>query len=138
MNQAPATPANPVLVIGNGGNVVGLDPATGQTRWEVNTKGAGAVELAIEGGVVIAANDVNVSFIDYATGYVHAIVPLSGDKLGRPTMVVSNGQLFIGRPGEICCMTLRGQPVWKKELLGRGLRSISLGFPGNIRQADDR
>ena len=135
MNQAPATP---LLVIGNGGNVLGLDPQTGQTRWEVNPKGAGAVELAIEGGVVIAANDVNVAFIDYSSGYVHAIVPLSGDKMGRPTMVVANGHLYIGRPGEICCMSLRGQVVWKKELLGRGLRSVSLGFPGNIRQADDR
>lgn len=135
MNQSPP---NQVLVIGNGGNVLGLDPMTGNTRWEVTTKGAGAVELAIEGGVVIAANDVNVSFIDYSTGHVHAIVPLSTDKMGRPTMVVAGGHLFIGRPGEICCMTLRGQPVWKKDLLGRGLRSISLGFPGNIRQADDR
>ena len=48
MNQAP--PTNNVLVIGNGGNVLGLDPATGQPRWEVNTKGAGAVELGFLGG----------------------------------------------------------------------------------------
>lgn len=137
MQPAP-TPANHILVIGNGGNVMGLDPMTGATRWEVNPKGAGAVELAIEAGVVIAANDVNVAFIDYASGHVHAIVPLAGDKMGRPTMVVAGGHLFIGRPGEVRCLTLRGQPVWTRELLGRGLRSVSLGFPGNIRQADDR
>src|SRR5688500_10649783 len=112
-------PANQPLVIGNGGHVLGLDPLTGETRWEVKPDGAGEVELAIQDGVVIAANDVSVAFIDYLTGHVHAIVPLAGNnRMGRPTMIIAGGHLFIGRPGEVRCMTLRGQPVWTKELLG--------------------
>lgn len=133
MNRAPAPPP---LVIGNGGHVLGLGPLTGETRWEVKPDGAGEVELAIQDGVVIAANDVSVAFIDHQSGHVHALVPLGGERMGRPTMVVAGGNLYIGRPGEVRCLTLRGQLVWRKDLLGRGLRSISLGFPGNIRQAD--
>lgn len=138
-------PANDILVTAFSNQIFGLDVASGQIRWEVvPPQGFGEIELAIEDGVVIAANssvivfiDVSVAFIDYMTGHVHAIVPLTGNnRMGRPTMIIAGGHLFIGRSGEVRCMTLRGQPVWTKELLGRGMRSLSLGFPGNIRQAD--
>lgn len=86
---------------------------------------------------MIAANAANIAFIDYQSGHVHAVLKIPGEYMRRPTMVISGGHLYIGRDGETSCMTMRGEPVWIQKFTGKGLGSVALGFPGNIRQADD-
>jgi outer membrane protein assembly factor BamB len=131
-------PANNVLVTAFSNQIFGVDIASGQIVWQVvPPSGYGEVELAIEEGVVIAANANCVTFIDYASGHVHASVPIPGEYGRRPTMIVSGGRVFVARNGEVSCLTTRGQPVWVQPFTGKGIGSVALGVPGNIRQADD-
>lgn len=131
-------PANSILVTAFSNQIFGLDAASGQIVWQVvPPSGYGEVEIAIEDGIVIAANTAVLSFIDYRTGHVHATVPILGQYTRRPTMIVSGGFVYIGLNGEVVCLTTRGQPVWTQPFPGKGLGSVALGVPGTIRQADD-
>jgi outer membrane protein assembly factor BamB len=131
-------PASGILVTAFTNQIFGLDVASGQIRWEVVPPiGYGEIELAVEEGVVIAANSNVVTFIDYASGYVHAVVPIPGDYSRRPTMIVEGDRVYVARNGETVCMTTRGQIVWVQPFKGKGMGSVSLALPGNVRQADD-
>lgn len=131
-------PANNVLVTAFSNQIFGVDTASGQIVWQVvPPNGYGEIELAIEDGIVIAANSTSVSFIDYASGHVHANVPIPGEYGRRPTMIVSGGHVYVARNGEVSCLTTRGQPVWVQPFTGKGMGSVALGVLGNIRQADD-
>lgn len=130
-------PANGILVSAFRNRLFGLDTASGQIRWEVSVgKTPSEVEIAIEDGVVIAAVADGIAFVDYRNGDVLAMVPLQVTYKRRPTMLVSNGLLFVGTDGEVSCFTIRGQPVWMQSFSGKGLGSVALGVPGAVRQAD--
>lgn len=132
------TPANNVLVTAFSNQIYGLDPASGQILWAFQPpNGYGEVEIAIEEGVVIAANSAVVAFLDYQTGQPLAVVPIPGEYSRRPTMIVQGGYVYVGRNGEVSCLTTRGHAVWAQPFTGKGMGSVALGLPGNIRQADD-
>lgn len=127
-----------ILVSAFSGKIFGLSRATGEAAWsaEIEPYG-GEVELAIEGGVVIACTRQRLAFFDYLTGRTIAIVPLVGEHSRRPTMVVDGGQILVGRNGEVACYATNGDAIWLQKFEGMGFGSVALGVPGNVRQADD-
>lgn len=135
MYRAPADP--PLLVTAFANRVIGVVPSTGQIAWEVVLEGlVTSPEIAIEQGVVIAVNMDFVTFIDHATGQLRGRVALPQENRARPTIIVHDGYLYIGRTGDLTCVSFSGQVMWSQPFTGRGYGAMALGFPGNIRQAD--
>lgn len=97
----------------------------------------GEVEIAIEGGVIVACTRSVLTFIRYDDGQVMNSVALVGAHPRQPIMVIDGGQIFVARNGEVACYTLAGDPVWVQPFGGMGFGSVALGFPGVLRQADD-
>lgn len=138
MYRQDAAPDRTILVTAFNSQLFGIDRATGQVRWTVSEiLGYGLFEIAIEHDVVIVASPVNLGFVEYLTGKILAVVPIGGEYPGRPTMLVDNGFVYIGRQGELTCFTTRGQKVWQEPFKGKGMSTMALGLPGNVRQADD-
>jgi outer membrane protein assembly factor BamB len=135
MYRSDASPDRTLLVAAFGCLVFGLERSSGAVRWEVKLEGA-EVEIAIADGVVIAATQTHLAFIDYATGALHKSVGLQGGWVGRPTMLVDAGHIYVGRNGEVSCYTLRGENIWLEPFKGKGAAAVALGLPGNVRQAD--
>jgi outer membrane protein assembly factor BamB len=140
MLPQPAAQDRTVLVVAFRGWVFGLERATGQVRWETLLEDLSCeaeTEIWIGDDVVIAASVNRLSFIAYATGQLYASVPLAGSYLGRPTMLVDEGHVYIGGSGQLACYTMGGQLAWLEPFKGKGGGSVALGLPGNTRQADD-
>lgn len=137
MYRQDAHPNRSTLVTAFAGKVFGLDRRTGATLWTHALDQNGVLEIAIHEGVVIVVTRGTLSFIDYATGRGLARVTLVGQWAGRPTMIVDDGHIYIGRHGELSCYKLTGQPVWNQPFPGQGMGGMALGLPGNLRQADD-
>lgn len=147
MTRDPANDA-PILVMAAHGRLVGLDRRTGQTAWTVvlteevdRYYGGFAVELLMTASRVYAAGwkSDEIVCVEYPTGREigRAKLTLAGE--GRVAMIVDGGQLFAARDGQVACFTLDGQPVWSSErVFDKSLLPTALGFPGNVRQADDR
>jgi hypothetical protein len=62
--------------------------------------------------------------------------PIPAQYGGRGTLLVDGHQLFTGVCGEIVCFDWNGALLWHDPLKGRGIAPMSLGLPGNVRQAD--
>jgi outer membrane protein assembly factor BamB len=125
-------------VVGIKGEVIAIDPEDGRIRWRngMPQAGLGVVELLIGNGLVIAAGPgVAIHAIDYRTGETQWTATHSS--AGRATMVVRGERLYVAKGGEINCFDLRGQRLWTQSLSGMGMGSVSLGFPGVVRQGDD-
>lgn len=137
MYRASSAEDRSILVSAFSGKVFGLDRVTGQQRWSVNLQDAGEVELAVRDGMVVACTWRVLSFIRYDNGHLVKRVALIGEHPRRPIMMIDGGQIFIARNGEVACYTLAGDPVWAQPFTGMGVGSVSLGFPGAVRQADD-
>lgn len=144
MYRASAAEDRSVLVTAFKGRVFGLDRATGQVRWEVSlllqASGWGVedeTEIWIGGDVVIACSTRSLAFISYPDGRLLASKPIPGSYPARPTMLVDGEHVYVGRGGELSCFTTRGDLVWFQPFQGKGLGSLAIGLPGNVRQADD-
>lgn len=138
MYRQDAAPDNSILVTAFNSQLFGVDRATGEIRWSVVKElGDDLYEIAIEGDVIIVASKERLGFVDYLTGKVHAIVPIEGHWVRRPTMVVDGGFVYISRDGDLTCFTTHGQRVWQQPFKGLGNGPMTIGVPGNIRQADD-
>lgn len=139
MSQASTAQDRTILVVGFRGQVFGLERATGHVVWEtpLGDRFADETEIWIGNDVVIAASRTRLAFIAYETGQLYASIPLPGSYESRPTMLVDEEHVYIGRRGELSCFTTRGQPVWFNPFKGKGLGSMAIGLPGNVRQADD-
>jgi hypothetical protein len=56
---------------------------------------------------------------------------------GRPVMLIDQGQIIVGLWEQLAAYSTSGQPLWTQPFKGGGQACMSLGFPGNVRQADD-
>jgi hypothetical protein len=52
-------------------------------------------------------------------------------------MVIERDRIFVGSNGEVSCFALDGRALWTQGFPGKGMGSVSLGFPDNVRQGDD-
>jgi len=138
-----------VLVMASKGRVQGLDRASGEVRWEVvvtdqvdRYTNAFAVELLVTATRVYAASWMSNDLVcvAYPSGQELGRVTLPLSTRGRPVMVVDGDQLFVARNGQVAALTLDGQPQWTQTFGHEGQKMVptALGFPGNVRQADDR
>lgn len=126
-----------VLVLGLGGQVLGMNVQDGTVLWEHRIEPAGEVELAFRGDRVYATAGHFLCAIRYPDGAPLFRVEVPGTYKGRPSMVIEGGRILLATRGEITCFDLDGRQLWHDGLTGRGVGSVSLGFPGNVRQADD-
>jgi outer membrane protein assembly factor BamB len=128
-----------VLVVGLNRRVMGFDAHSGKPRWEhVLPQGSSEVEIVVHEGRVYASSGYQLMCLGYPDGRLIDTIALPGTYKGRPTMLVEGDRLYVGLRGEICCFDLAGQLLWHDGLSGKGVGSVSLGFPDNVRQADDR
>lgn len=138
MYRQDASPDRTLLITAFNGSLFAVDRASGEVRWQVlDIPGYGIFEIAIEDGIIIAVSDKSLAFVDYLTGRKIKVVAVEGTHTRRPTIVVEGGCVYIGRDGELACYTTQGELVWHQPFKGRGFGSMALGFPGNLRQADD-
>ncbi len=129
-----------ILVVAFNSRVFGVDPATGRRVWEralAYYAGLGEVELLIHGARVFACNGRSLMSLEYPTGRVVGEVTIPGSYRGRPTMLIEAGRLYVANRGELTCFNMDGQQLWHDGYSGKGTGSMALGFPDNIRQADD-
>jgi outer membrane protein assembly factor BamB len=127
-----------IIITAFSGKIFGLERASGKIVWSAELESyGGEVDIFIESGVVVACTRSRLALLDYKTGRSLAYVALVGEYAGRPTMIVDQGQIIIARSGEIACYALNGQALWLQPFQGMGFGSVSVGLPGNIRQADD-
>ncbi len=128
-----------ILVVGLNGRVFGVDPATGAHVWEhaLSSVPSGEVELMIHGARVFASNGRKLACFEYPSGRPVGVVDIPGAYKGRPTMLLENDRLLVATRGELSCYNMDGQLLWHDPFAGKGVGSMSLGFPGNVRQADD-
>src|SRR5690606_37906304 len=129
--------ARSILVTALSGSIFGLDPATGAVRWR-HALGDGTIELQFRTGRVFASTSEVLYCFEYPSG-----VPLGRVKIpdhydgGRATMLIEGDRIFVGTRGELSCFDLTGKVLWTQAFQGQGFGSVALGFPDNVRQADE-
>ena len=137
MYRADAAPS-PVLLVALGGHLVGLDPASGAILWKNDLSGGGygSVDLASDGEVVVASAGGNRVFaIAYPTGAT--LWAASTTAHGRATIVIEGERIFVAKGGSVDAYSRSGEKLWTQGLPGLGTGRAALGFPANLRQADD-
>jgi serine/threonine-protein kinase len=124
------------LLVGINGQLIALDPATGQTRWKVMLYDSGLVTFVLTDDLVIATgmNDHLVG-VDRRTGTERFRTRTSD--YGKATMLLAGDQLFVAKAGVLDCFGLDGTRRWKEGFKGMGNRSVSLGFGNQVVQADN-
>lgn len=127
-----------VLIVAFGGKVFGIDPSSGSIRWEHVIAYGAEVEVLIERGRVYATTGRELHCLDYGTGRLLGKVAVPDTYKGRPSMVIERDRIYLGSNGEVTCFSIDGTPIWVQGFKGKGMGAVALGFPGNVRQADDR
>jgi outer membrane protein assembly factor BamB len=134
-----------ILVMAGDSKICGYDRTTGRLVWQyvqetkvfgLTARIGGAIELAIHEGRVIAALHDRLVCLDYRTGAVIGEAAL-GSVHGRPTFVIDEDRMFVATRQSLDCFTLDGRRIWSapREADSDG---AALGFPGNVRQGDER
>jgi outer membrane protein assembly factor BamB len=125
-----------ILVTAFSGSIFGLDPATGAVRWR-HALGDGTIELQFRAGRVFASTSQVLYCFEYPSGVPLGRVQIPDQYGGRPTMLIEGDRIFLGTHGELSCFDLTGKVLWAQPFQGQGFGSMALGFPNNVRQADD-
>jgi outer membrane protein assembly factor BamB len=131
-----------VLVVAFRGKVLGIDARTGQRLWQQAIGESfviDEVELIITPARVFVCDGKVLACLEYPSGTWIGATPLPGKYAGgRPTMVLQGEALYVATTASVTCFDNAGQVVWHDPFEGLGFGSMALGFPGNVRQADDR
>jgi outer membrane protein assembly factor BamB len=127
----------PVVVLAIESRVLGIEPGTGEVRWEHNLASLSSTPTAllITPNHVFAAANNKLYCLEYPTGTLlwKAEVPN-----GRAVLLLDGGRLFVSTSsGKIECYTLDGQRLWQNPLKGKGTGAVAIGVPGNVMQADE-
>jgi outer membrane protein assembly factor BamB len=126
-----------ILVVAFTRKLFGLDPRNGSVVWENAIQGHGEIEVIIAHERVFAITWSHLHAFHYPSGRPLGEVALPGRYKGRPSVVLERGFLYVAGSGEVTCFDLDGRVIWLQPFTGKGVGRISLGFPGNVRQADD-
>jgi hypothetical protein len=130
-----------LIITAFGGKIFGVERATGAQRWRVQLSEytTAAVELFITDERVVALSGAWLGIIERRTGRLLRKVERKDGAVGsRPVVLVEGAHLFVGGLGALACYTLEGDFVWEQPFKGEGTAEVSIGVPGNVRQADDR
>jgi outer membrane protein assembly factor BamB len=115
-----------------------MDRFTGEHRFEHALDRLGEVELAVLGDRIYATTGKTLYCFEYPTGVLLGTAAIPGKYPGRPTLLLDNGLVIVATRGEVSCFDDKGQLLWFDPLPDRGVGSVALGFPDNVRQADDQ
>ncbi|AKF09009.1 PQQ-binding-like beta-propeller repeat protein [Sandaracinus amylolyticus] len=136
-----------ILVVAGNAEICGYERATGRLLWKhelttkilgMTAKLGGAVDLEIRAGRVYVTSRQAILCLDYRTGTKIGEVKLASSSL-RPTLLVDGDHLYVASSTTIECFTMNGERVWGVQRDGMfGSDGFALGFPGNIRQGDER
>ena len=136
---APRAEDRSILVVALNGQVVGVDRQTGEIRWKQGTDGGsggiGEVFVAMSHGLLlVSGHDAMLVSLDYATGAIkwrgHTY------STGRATILVERDVIVCAKGGYLDCFGHGGMKLWTQPLSGLGQGRVTLGFPGNVAQAD--
>ena len=127
-----------LLVTAFASKLFAVDRASGAIVWKTPLEeGRREVEIAVGGGLVVAATHTKLAFVEYATGKLVKRVERAGEYRGRATMLIDGPHIYVGGSGELACYSLGGELLWLQPFTGEGIGSMALGLPGIVRQADD-
>ena len=135
-SDAPPEVDRSILVVGISGTVLGIDRATGRTVWRTDLPGwrGGAVFLAMRYGLVVVSSESDqLAALDYRTGATRWTARTGA--AGRATIVIESDLIVCAKGGWLDAFDHEGRRFWTEEL-GLGAAVMSLGFPGNVVQAD--
>lgn len=135
--DAPAATEPAILVVGMGGQVVGLDRMSGEIKWRnmLPNGGIGPVHIAFRlDALMVSPDDAVLYRLDYLSGRTLWARPTSG--LGRATILVEPGLIVVAKGGHVDGFDHAGNRLWKQPLRGNGCGPSALAFPGNVAQAD--
>lgn len=129
-----------IIVAAFGSRVFGLNAHTGQVLWKQSAPSSFVLELAIAAGRVFVCSGEKLHCFDQRTGAELGAVDIPRPRFveGRPHMLVEGERLYIGTAGTLSCFDLDGRLLWSEGFRGEGTERMAMGFPGNVRQADDR
>lgn len=134
---AAAQDPTELLILAGSGNVLALDPRTGELRWQHDLRerlGYGPIDLALtDTRVVVAAQSANVLCFEYASGKL-LWEARSSRMQGRTTLLLQGPLTFLTRESTVDCFNAAGQRVWTRVVTAAG--AMAMGFPGNVVQAD--
>jgi outer membrane protein assembly factor BamB len=127
----------PVVVLAIDSRVLGIDPGTGEVRWDYSPGGlaSAATALLVTPNHVFAASNKRLVCLDYPTGDLRwqADIPA-----GRAVLLLDGGRLFVSTSsGQADCFSIDGQHLWQNKLKGKGIGSVAIGLPGSVMQADE-
>lgn len=132
-----------LLILAFAGDLVAIDRATGQRKWECPLPEAeGAIDFAIHSGRVYAAAFPGKLYcLDYLTGqglWQVDVFERASSSAWRPALLVVGDQIFVmDWHGAVACFDLDGKRQWNAETHRPGLLSSpGMGVPGNLRKAD--
>ena len=134
-------PTFPVLVVAFGGEVVGLDPASGRTLWSHRGKYKGdahPTRAGVGDGTVYAGPiDDELHLLDYATGkllFCSKIPHVTGG-----TVMTVDRQIYFAGNAVVDCFGLDGRLLWSARFdKDNNARGVSLAVPGQAEQGDLR
>jgi outer membrane protein assembly factor BamB len=137
----------PILIVAGNAEIRAFERKSGQLVWkhEITTtilgmtaRIGGAIDLQIVGGRVFVALRDSILCLDYLTGTPIGSVKLASQS-ARVTFVIDGDHLFVASGRTVECFTLTGERVWTSPFRDMpGNDGLALGFPGNIRQGDER
>src|SRR5688572_26763761 len=130
-DEAIAEANRSILVVALGGEVLGIDSATGDLLWRNRLPGGGDEEVFVASryGVLVVSSDSSALYrLDYATGATMWQVHTSAS--GRATIVIEPELIVVAKGGEVDAFDHDGGRRWSNKLAGMGYGRIALAFPG--------
>ncbi len=127
----------PVVVLAIADRIIGLDPGTGELRWNRKLGGlsSSTTALLLTPNHIFAASWSKLSCLEYPSGELRWQADIPG---GRAVLVLDGGRLYVSTTsGKLDCFTIDGQHLWQNALKGMGTGSVAIGVPGNVMQADE-
>jgi outer membrane protein assembly factor BamB len=122
----------PILVVAFGGNLLGVDPATGKVVWERDV-GAHTPRVIVTDAYVFVAG-LRLACFAYPTGEPVWENRAYTDRAA--SVILSDERLFCGSNGEVACYSARdGQLLWKNKFPGKGSAEVALATPTAAMQA---
>ena len=134
-------PSFPILVAALGGEVYGIDPASGRTLWAHRGKDTGnayPVRALVIGEIVYAGPiDRELHMLEYTTGKLVGKCKIPHATGG--TVWTVDGQIYFAGNGIVDCFGLDGQLRWSARFdEDNSARAVSLAVPGYAIQGDLR